>query len=162
MKVLIAISFCLGFLLMVIPINFESRGLRPEFIVLLVIYWSMVTPQHFGLLSAWFVGLLSDLLEFSPLGVNAIGMMIMAYLAHMFYPRIRHYVFWHQSLWVFMFVTVFSIYSNWISGLVSGRENSFSFLLTALTSALLWPMLVLMLKAVQMRFRLSQSIHNNY
>ncbi len=147
---------------MVMPIDFEWRGLRPEFVVLLVIYWSMVSPQYFGLLSAWFVGLLHDLLEFSPLGVNAIGMMIVAYLAHMFYPRIRHYVFWHQSLWIFMFVAVFSIYSNWVSSLVSQRESSYFFLFAALTSALLWPVLVLMLKSIQIRFRLSQTIHNNY
>ena len=147
---------------MIIPIGFEWRGLRPEFVVLLVIYWAMVTPQYFGLLSAWFVGLLHDLLEFSPLGVNAIGMMLVAYLAHMFYSRIRHYVFWHQSLWIFTFVTVFSIYSNWVSGLVSQRESDFFFLVTALMSALLWPVLVLILRGIQIRFRLSQTIHNNY
>lgn len=162
MRVLIAISFCLAFLLMVIPVSFEWRWCRPEFVVLLVIYWAMTTPQYFGLFSAWCIGLFQDLIEFSPLGLNAIGMLIIAYLANMFYSRIRHYVFWHQSLWIFTFIAVFGFYSNWVIGLVSDRDGSLLFLIAALTSALLWPVLVIMMKSIQIRFRLTQAIYNNY
>jgi rod shape-determining protein MreD len=162
MRLLIAISFSIAFLLMVVPVDFEWRWCRPEFVVLLVIYWAMTTPQYFGLFSAWCVGFFQDLIEFSPLGVNAIGMMIIAYLANMLYARIKHYVFWHQALWIFIFIAVFGLYSNWVVSLVSEREGSFLFFVAALTSALIWPLLVIFMRSIQVRFRLTQAIHNNH
>lgn len=162
MRLLIAISFCLAFLLMVMPVSFEWRWCRPEFIVLLVIYWSMTTPQYFGLFSAWCVGLFQDLIEFSPLGINAIGMMLIAYLANMFYARIQHYVFWHQSLWVFVFIAVFGFYSNWFIGIFGDRDGNVLFIVAALTSAIIWSPLAVLMKSIQIRLRLTTIIHNNY
>jgi rod shape-determining protein MreD len=162
MKLLIAVSFCFAFLLMVIPVSFEWRWCRPEFVVLLVIYWAMTTPQHFGLFSAWCVGLFQDLIEFSPLGLNAIGMMLIAYLANMFYARIQHYVFWHQSLWIFVFIAVFGLYSNWVIGIVGDHYGSFLFFVGALTSASIWSLLVVLMKSIQIRLRLTTTIHHNY
>jgi len=162
MRLLIAVSFCIAFLLMVMPMSFEWRWCRPEYVVLLVIYWAVTMPQYFGLFSAWCVGLFQDLIEFSPLGINAIGMVFVAYLAHMFYVRIQHYVFWHQSLWIFVFIAAFGLYSNWVIGIVSDRDGSFLFILAALSSALIWSLLVVVMKSIQIRLRLTTTIHSNY
>jgi rod shape-determining protein MreD len=156
MRALIGFSFLIAFILMVIPIEFEWRWFRPEFIVLLVIYWSMFAPQYFGLIAAWSMGLIQDLLEFSPLGFNALGMMVIAYISHLVYQRIRNYLLWHQALWVFVLVGVFQVFSNWIGGFMGKSVSSPVFLIAAAISAFLWPLLVVIFGRLMVRFRLIQ------
>jgi rod shape-determining protein MreD len=156
MRILIASTFLIAFILTAIPFSFEWRWFRPEFIVLLVIYWAMFAPQYFGLTAAWCMGLVQDLLEFSPLGFNALGMMLIAYISHLVYQRIRNYLLWHQALWVFVLVGVFQIFSNWIGGFMGKSVSSPVFLIAAGISAFLWPLLVMVLGRLMIRLRLVQ------
>ncbi len=156
MKALISISFVIAFLLMVLPIAHDLRWYRPEFVVLLVIYWVMYNPQHFGLGKAWLVGLLQDLIELSPLGLNAIGMLLIAYILQLVHQRLRNYVFWHQAIWVFVLVGVFQLFANWVGGFMGQSASSLIFLVSALLSGVLWPFLVILMRRMQIYFRLIQ------
>ncbi|MGH1441004.1 MAG: rod shape-determining protein MreD [Cellvibrionaceae bacterium] len=156
MKFFITISFVIAFVLMVIPISHDLKWCRPEFIVLLVIYWTMYAPQHLGLGTVWLVGLFQDILELSFLGLNAIGMLLIAYILHLVYQRLRNYVFWHQALWVFVLVGVFQLFSNWLNGFMGYSADSPVFLLSAVFSGLLWPFLVILMGRLQVYFRLIQ------
>ncbi len=156
MRVLIVTSFLLAFVLMVVPISFQWRWCRPEFVVLLVIYWAMFTPQHFGLGAAWLVGLFQDLLELAPLGLNAMAMMLVAYISHLVYQRIRNYVFWHQALWVFVLIGIFGLFSNWLSSFMGKDVGNPVFLVAALLSSLFWPFLVIIMSRLKVYFRVLQ------
>ncbi|MGH1487447.1 MAG: rod shape-determining protein MreD [Cellvibrionaceae bacterium] len=154
MKTLITVTLVIAAILMVIPISFQWRWCRPEFLVLLVIYWSMFTPQHFGLVGAWFVGLFQDLLELTPLGFNALGMLLISYIAYLVYQRIRNYVLWHQAAWVFVLVGVFQLFSNWLGGFFGKTVDSPIFLIAAVLSACIWPFLVILMGRLTIRLRL--------
>ena len=156
MRWLIALSLLFAFILMVMPIDFQWRAYRPEFAVLMVIYWSMFAPQHFGLTGAWCVGIFQDLLEMSPLGLNAIGMLLVSYISFLVYQRIRSYVLWHQAVWIFVLVGVFQLFSNWLGGLFGKMMDSPVFLLAAVFSGFLWPLLVVVMQNLMVRFRLIQ------
>ena len=156
MKALIVISFIVAFVLMVVPVSADMRWFRPEFVVLLVIYWTMYEPQHFGLGAAWLVGFAQDLLELSALGLNAMAMLLVAYISHLVYRRLRNYVSWHQALWVFVLVGVFQLFANWLNGLVGESADSPVFLLSAIASGFLWPFLVVVMWRLRAYFRLVQ------
>ena len=155
MKALISLTLVVAAVLMVIPLGFQWRWCRPEFLVLLVIYWSMFTPQHFGLLSAWCVGLFQDLLELTALGFNALGMLLISYSAYLVYQRIRHYVLWHQALWIFVLVGAFQLFSNWLGGFFGNTVDRPLFLIAAVLSACIWPFLVVFMGRLTIRWRLA-------
>ena len=46
--------------------------LRPGWVVLVVFFWVMELPHRIGLVSAWIVGLLVDVLYADPLGLNGL------------------------------------------------------------------------------------------
>ena len=46
---------------------------RPEWLGLIVFYWTFRAPAQFGIVMAWCLGLLLDILESTPLGVNAMA-----------------------------------------------------------------------------------------
>ena len=146
MRILIGISLLLAFILTVFPIHHEWRWYRPEFVALLVIYWSMFVPQHFGLMAAWCVGLYLDVLLLSPLGLHATSLLLIAWLSPIVHGRIKNYVLWHQALWIFILIALFQLFSRWLGSFFGQSADTPIFLLAALFSALLWPPLVLLIK----------------
>ena len=155
MRVIIILSFLVAFLLTVFPISSEWRWCRPEFVLLLVIYWSMFAPQYFGLLATWFVGICLDILQFSPLGFHAIGLLLVSYASVFLYRRIRNYVLWHQALWVFFLVVFFQLFSHWLGSFYGKVASSPVFLISTILSSLLWPLLVIFTGRLLEHFRLS-------
>lgn len=156
MRVLIGISLLVAFSLTVFPLPHEWRGYRPEFVVLLVIYWSVFAPRYFGLMVAWLVGLSLDLLFLSPLGFHALGTLLVAYLAPLVYQRISHYALWHQAVWVFVLVGIYQLLCNWLGGFWGQTIDTPLFLVAALLSGLLWPLLIKLMNHVLAYFHLTQ------
>lgn len=155
MRTLIVCSFLLAYILMVIPLSGMWSWLRPELSILLVIYWCIYFPQHFGLLSACLVGLGIDLIDMSPLGFHVIGVLLVAYICHMVYQRVRNYVLWHQGVWAFVLVGLFQLFTNWLGGFYDRTTEAPYFLVAALVSGLVWVVVVKVLNYVQIRWRLN-------
>lgn len=154
MKGLIISSLLIAFLLTVAPIELSWRSYRPEFVVLLVIYWSMFAPQYFGLVSTWLVGFCLDILEFVPLGYNSMGLLLISYISYLVYQRMRNYVIWHQAVWVFVLVGIFQLFSNWLGSFIGRTSDNPLFLITVLSSALVWPLLVVVMGRITLCLRL--------
>jgi len=154
MRWLVVISIIAALTLSVIPLPFEWRWWRPEFVALIVIYWSMYAPQYFGVLVVWVCGLLLDIVELSPLGYNALGLLIIAYISYLSYQRICNYTVWQQSVWVFVLVGIYQLFCNWIGGLMDKSVESPIFLIAAVMSAIVWPLLVNLMAFLRFRLRL--------
>jgi rod shape-determining protein MreD len=151
---LIALSVIVALFLSVIPVSFEWRGWRPEFVALLVVYWATYSPGYFGVFSAWLCGILVDIVSLTVMGQHALGLMIIAYIAGLAYQRIRSYALWQQSAWALVLIGVYQLFTNWTSGLVGKSIESIEFLGAAALTALFWPLLVILLRKIKIRFRL--------
>lgn len=154
MRWLIVSSITIALILSVVPIAFEWRWWRPEFVALVAIYWSMYSPQYFGVIMAWCCGLLKDIVELAPLGYNALSLLVVAYIAHLSYQRIKNYALWHQAAWVFVLIGIFQLFCHWVSGFMGKGIESPLFLISALVSAFLWPIVVISLGSLRLRLRL--------
>lgn len=156
MKLFILISFIAAYLMMVLPIDAGLRWWRPELIVILVVYWTMFEPHHFKLLGAWLAGLFQDLIEMGTLGIYAMSMLLVAYIIHLVYQRLRNYVLWHQAVWIFVLVFIFQLFSNWLNGLFTANVTaSPKFLIASFVSCLFWPLLVILIERIKFYLRLS-------
>ena len=151
---LISISLITALLLSVVPIPFEWREWRPEFVALLVIYWATYSPEYFGVFSAWLCGILLDVVSLTVLGQHALGLVIIAYIANLAYQRIRSYAIWQQSAWALVLIGVYQLFTNWTSGLVGKSIDAIDFLGAAAFTAAFWPLLVIVLRKIKIHFRL--------
>lgn len=143
---LLAISFFVGLVLSVYPLPQSYAWYRPEIVGLLVVYWVLSLPQRLGMLFAWSVGLLLDVVEGGVWGANALGLTFVAYICQVSYRRLRSYSLTQQTFWVFVFIGVHQVFTNWVQSL-SGYSvpTRYMFVATLLT-AVLWPMLVVCLR----------------
>lgn len=151
---LIVLSVIVMLFLAVMPIPFELRWWRPEFMALIVVYWATYSPEYFGVFSAWLCGILLDVVSLSPLGQHALGLIVIAYLANVTYQRIRSYALWQQSAWAFVLVGIYQLLTNWMSGLVGKSTETVEFLIATALTALLWSIVVWVLRTIKIRFRL--------
>ncbi|QFS87840.1 MULTISPECIES: rod shape-determining protein MreD [unclassified Marinobacter] len=112
---------------------------RPEWLGLVVFYWTFRAPAQFGILMAWCLGLLLDVLEATPLGTNALGMALIAFLVLTIHQRLRMYPLPQQCLMVFLLLGINQMLVHFIKQLLGADMAGFSYLWPALTSAVAWP-----------------------
>ncbi|AMQ88075.1 rod shape-determining protein MreD [Marinobacter sp. LQ44] len=113
---------------------------RPEWLGLVVFYWTFRAPAQFGILMAWCLGLLLDVLEATPLGTNALGMALIAFLVLTIHQRLRMYPLPQQCLMVFLLLGINQMLVHFIKQLLGADTAGFSYLWPALTSAVAWPL----------------------
>ncbi|MBX2857879.1 MAG: rod shape-determining protein MreD [Cellvibrionaceae bacterium] len=141
----VLISFVIAMLVAVWPLPAKFAVFRPELACLLVIYWVMSSPHRMGMRYAWLIGLSQDLIEGYVWGAHAMSLTIIAYICLVSYQRIRSYSIWHQAIWVFVLVGLHQVVCNWVQGLAGYTMSLVSLLVPAVISALLWPLLTLIL-----------------
>jgi len=135
----IALSFLVALLLSVYPLPMDMRWWRPEFVLLVAIYWIFFMPLTVSFTLLCTLGLFQDLLEGVPFGQHSLGLVIVAYVCILSYQRVRNFSIWRQSAWIFVLVGIAQLTDNWVQGMAGRPLSGAQFLYPALTSALLWP-----------------------
>jgi rod shape-determining protein MreD len=131
----IFLSFFIAYLLAIVPFPEWAMNYRPEWVPMVLIYWTMALPYRVGIGSAWAVGLVLDVLEGSTLGVNALALVVVAYVALSLHQRMRMFSTLQQSGLVLALVGL-----------------NLMFLMAALTSAVIWPSLFQLLRQIRRSF----------
>lgn len=149
----IVLSFFIAYLLAIVPFPQWAMHYRPEWVPMVLIYWAMALPYRIGIGSAWFVGLLLDILEGSILGVNAISLVVIAYVTLSLHLRMRMFSSLQQSGLVLALVGLNLMLSHWLQ-IITGQtiSSNLMFLMAALTSAVIWPSLFQLLRQIRRSF----------
>lgn len=152
---IIVASFIVALVLSVYPLPLGLRWWRPEFVLLVAIYWMSVFPETISLFFLCAVGLFQDLLESVPLGQHGLSLIIVAYICIQSYQRVRNFALWKEAGWVFILVGVEQLSSNWVQGLAGRPLSGLIFLAPAITSALVWPFFRMGLDRVSGHYQIS-------
>jgi rod shape-determining protein MreD len=143
----IALSLFIGFLLAIVPFPDWAMNYRPEWIPMVLIYWAMALPYRIGIGWAFVVGLLLDILEGSILGVNALALVMIAYITLSLHQRLRMFSTVQQAGLVFALVGLNLMVCHWLLIITDQTvPSNLMFLMAALTSALIWPSLFQLLR----------------
>ncbi len=142
-------SFVIATLLTIMPIPVWAEPFRPEWILLLVIYWSMTTPRWIGVGSAWGLGLMVDVLRGALLAQHALGFALTAFISIRFYQRVRSYPLHQQALFIAMILLPHMSVSLWVYGVLGQDPESWTYWSPALASAIVWPWIYIVMRAVR-------------
>ena len=155
----IALTFVVAMVLAIVPlpdsIPIELGYLRPQWVVLVLIYWVIALPGRVGILVAWSIGLIVDVLLGSLLGQHGVAFILVAYIASSLYQRLRMFSLWQQSLIVFAIVGLNQLINFWIESIVGIGDWNMWYLLSSVVSALLWPSVFLLLRYLRRQFNVN-------
>jgi len=135
---LLALSLA-ALLLCGLPLPRALAALRPDLLLLVVIWFALMKPRTGGLLYAWFAGLSLDAFRGLVLGQNALAFVMIAYLVHRFHLRVRMFPLMHQSLVVMSLLWIYQFTLFWVDGVTGHPLTDWARWLPVLTGALLWP-----------------------
>lgn len=152
----IAVTFVVAMMLSVVSmpsfVPMELGYLRPEWVVLVLIYWVIALPHRIGIMVAWTIGLLMDVLHGSLLGQHALAFIVVAYVSQSLYQRMRMFSIWQQSLIVFAIVGLNQLINFWIESIAGLTDWSLWYLFPSVVSMLLWPWIFLILRYCRRQF----------
>jgi len=148
-------SFFVALVLAMLPLPRWGLSFRPEWVSLVLIYWCMALPHRVGLVTAACLGIFVDVLEGSALGQNAMALVAVAMLSLLLYQRVRVFNMWQQCGVIFVLVGFHQMICQWIQNFEGFGARSLAFLLPAVTSALLWPLLFRGLRALRRYYRVN-------
>ena len=112
----------LSIVLTIIPVPDIINSFRLPWLMMTVIYFSIFNVSLIGVLSAWFAGLILDLMTGGLMGENAMILSIISYISYRFRFQIRVYPIWQIMVVVLILLSLGELLSLWIQG-VSGTMN---------------------------------------
>jgi rod shape-determining protein MreD len=140
-----ALTALFALVLTVLPLPVWLDVLRPAFLVLTVLYWSINEPRAGGIGLGFACGLMLDVFQGPVLGEHALALAIVAYIAGREHQRIRSKPAFQQSLLVLAALIFYEFVLFAIDGWTGHPVTSPLRWLHCLTGALVWPVVAAVL-----------------
>jgi rod shape-determining protein MreD len=147
-NILIGFSIIVALLLNSLPLEGAWLVLRPDFVAVVMLYWCSHKPLRVGMGMCWTVGLLSDVVNASVFGQNALAYTLLAFGGISLHHRLKMFDLRQQTTHVFIILTVTYL----VYALVGWQLNGYmiwSYFLGCFTSTLLWVPLCLLFHEAQ-------------
>jgi rod shape-determining protein MreD len=125
--------------LTVLPLPPWLDVLRPAFLVLTVLYWSVNAPRTGGIALGFFAGLMLDVFQGPVLGEHALALSLITYIAVREHQRIRSKPALQQALIVLVALVFYEVVLFMIDGWTGHPVTSPLRWVHTLTGALIWP-----------------------
>lgn len=150
---LLAAALAVAFFLSLLPLPHWLEPLRPYWVALVIVYWSLEVQPPFRLGMAFALGLLLDLLLGSLLGMHALSLVVMVFLVSRFRARMRFFPPWQQALAVLALLVNDRIILLWITALMGEPMPTWQYWLGPLAGMAIWPWVFLLLDRLRIRRR---------
>jgi len=136
------LTLLLALALTAVPLPAAIAPFRPEWVPLMMIFWCLLAPARFGLLAAFWTGLLLDTLSGALLGQHALALVVVAYLTIRLHLRIRVFPVWQLSMTVVLLLAIYEFVLFWVDGVAGRTVPLLERWAPLLSSALVWPLIL--------------------
>lgn len=148
----IGATFVIALLLTALPMPEAAANWRPAWVALVLIYWCMAAPERVGVVVGWVAGLLLDVMTGTLLGQHALGLSVVAYVAHHTHRRVRVLPLWRQGVTIFVLVFLYQALVLWSNGIRGIPVTGTAYWTSPLVSMMLWPWIFVVLRVIRRRY----------
>ncbi|MDC9727961.1 MAG: rod shape-determining protein MreD [Methyloprofundus sp.] len=142
-------SVFIAMLLSVVFVPDMIKVMMPDWVLIVLIYWSCIAHFRVSVGRAWLVGLLMDALTGQLLGQYALTYAASIYLTEMQYKRIKAAPIMQQSLFVAGILFLAKILFFWVERIEHESLPAY-FWLSIFTGALVWPVISILFSKVRL------------
>lgn len=133
------LSAFIALIFQVVPLPAGLSIVRPAFLVIVVLYWSISAPRAGGLFFPFLCGLALDVFQGAVLGEHGLALVTVAFLAIRFHLLIRNKPLFEQALIAFAALAFYEFIVWCIDGFSGHTLNAGLRWLHPITGGLLWP-----------------------
>ncbi|MEO1246179.1 MAG: rod shape-determining protein MreD [Pseudomonadota bacterium] len=138
-------SVLVALLLTMMPLPGTIESFRPDWIALVLIFWTMTLPRSYSVGAAWAVGLILDVAQGTLLGQHALALVAIVYVTSRFHLLMRVFPMSQLTLTVLALLALYQFLLFWINGVAGVDARAASYWGPVLSGTLLWPLLAGML-----------------
>jgi rod shape-determining protein MreD len=131
-------SMLLAIVLQLLPWAGAGLLLRPDFLLLVLIYWLLRAPHICNIGTAWIAGLIIDLANGGLFGQHALAYTVMAYFALAYQRRLALFKPWQQVGYVFVLLLLTQVTLLILKLFAGGESPGWYYFLPSISGILLW------------------------
>jgi rod shape-determining protein MreD len=151
----IPLTLILALTLQILPLPDWAQIYRPDWMALMLIYWSMALPKRVGLWFAFFCGLLVDVAQGTLLGQHSLALIIIIFINLNLHQRIRVMSLIGQAGYVFLLLLIDQASVLWIEGMLHRNTPLMAYFGPALVGMAIWPWIFILLRDLRRKAQLS-------
>jgi len=146
----IILTMILAMCLRILPLSSESAVYNPDWVLLVLIYWSLAVPETVGIFTAWTFGLFSDVLTGQLIGQHALAYSLVVYICLKLHKRIRQFPLLQQEVFIFFCLLLSQLLLFLVKNLLHPAQLHSTFWLPVFTGTLFWPLIYTVLRFVRL------------
>ncbi|BDM63100.1 rod shape-determining protein MreD [Shewanella sp. NFH-SH190041] len=147
------LTMLLGLMFQIMPLPDVVEAWRPDWLLLVLIYWAMALPYRYNILTAFVFGVALDVLLGATLGIRALAFSLVIYVVVLHFQRLRNFPVWQQSCVVALLVSFYHLVVFWAEFIMDGAHFSLTLFFPALSSLLLWHWVFLILRRLRRHYK---------
>ncbi|MCU4676582.1 rod shape-determining protein MreD [Catenovulum sp. 2E275] len=151
---LIGLTLLFALTLAITPMPSIIESYRPDWILLVLVYWCIALPHRVNVGTAWFCGFLLDILLGSVLGTHAFMLAFVAYICSANYLTIRNFSSWQQSLIIALVTAFYHLVDYWLQHFLTTAYFMPELLWPVLSNAFVWTFVFYGLRKYRRTFRI--------
>ena len=140
------VSLAVALFLTLLPMPDPWDQLRPQWLALTIIFWSLSLPDRVGVFWAFTTGIVADVATGALMGFHALTLSLVSYAALELHQRVRIYPLWQQALFVWLLLLLERLLALWMLGATGAPTPTLGYWAPTFVGALLWPWLVVVLR----------------
>ena len=152
----VIISIIVALMLTLLPLPDSIDAFRPDFVILVLIYWAMMLPRTWSVGSAWIVGLLLDVAQGTILGQHALALCFIVFVTVRFHLLMRVFPMSQLTATVFALLALYEFLLFWINGVANISAPAISYWAPVITGTIIWPVVSMFLSGIRMRIQLGR------
>jgi rod shape-determining protein MreD len=154
-RLIIILTLLIALIATIMPLPLSVDAFRPDWVLVVLIYWCLALPSRVNVISAGFVGLVLDVLLGSILGVHTAAMAVAVYIIAGNFQKIRNFSVWQQALIVGVLSALYHLIVFWMQRFLTDAVFLPSYLYPVVTTVILWPWAFLLLRKIRRHFRIN-------
>jgi len=147
----LAVALGLGNIPLAEPVSY----LWPDWMLLTLAYWCLAAPHRYGVGLAFAAGVLQDVATSTLLGLHALIYVLAMYVLIENHLRIRLLHLWAQTLVLLLLAGGSALLQLWVEGPATDLGANLWAMVPALTTALFWSPVFLLLRSLRQRFAIA-------
>lgn len=145
----IHLSLVVALILMILPLPDWAQMYRPNWMALMLIYWSMALPKRVGLWFAFFSGIVLDTSLGTLLGQHTLALVVVVFFNLNFYQRIRVLALPQQAIYVFFLLLINQVVVAWVEGILGRPTPMLAYFGAPFIGMLIWPWVFVILRDIR-------------
>lgn len=152
--IIILLTLLLALIATIIPMPLSVDAFRPDWVLVVLIYWCLALPSRVNVITAWIIGFILDVLLGSILGIHAAALAIAVFIIAENFQKIRNFSIWQQSIIVGVIAALYHLLVFWMQRLLTDVVFLPSYLYPVITTIVLWPWALFLLRKIRRHFQI--------